>query len=105
MQIISNGKLKSAEHRVVTNSKVARTSIAIFIYPSMDCTIQPAEELVDELNPPKYGVFKFQEFLQVPFSALGIAGAVAFQYFLHERVLIVKQGVTLRDRTEKFGNH
>ncbi|KAF5190096.1 Dmr6-like oxygenase [Thalictrum thalictroides] len=65
LQIISNGKLKSAEHRVVTNSSVTRTTITTFIYPLLDSTIQPAEELVSEANPAKYRSFKYPEFLQL----------------------------------------
>ncbi|KAK2401552.1 protein DOWNY MILDEW RESISTANCE [Trifolium repens] len=34
LQIISNGKLKSSEHRAVTNSDHARTSAAFFVAPS-----------------------------------------------------------------------
>ncbi|PIA25996.1 hypothetical protein AQUCO_10200045v1 [Aquilegia coerulea] len=65
LQIISNRSLKSAEHRVVTNSSLTRTTITTFIYPSMDSTIQPAEELVTETNPAKYRAFKYPEFLQL----------------------------------------
>jgi isopenicillin N synthase-like dioxygenase len=36
LEIISNGKLKSAEHRAVTNSEKSRTSIATFVNPSLD---------------------------------------------------------------------
>ncbi|KAK8982331.1 hypothetical protein V6N11_037502 [Hibiscus sabdariffa] len=46
LQIISNNKLKSAEHRVVTNSRVARTTAAFFIYPSDDSIIEPAKSLI-----------------------------------------------------------
>ncbi|XP_057427446.1 flavanone 3-dioxygenase 2-like isoform X2 [Lotus japonicus] len=47
LQIISNGKLTSADHRVVTNKRVARTTIACFIHPSHDCQNEPAKALVD----------------------------------------------------------
>lgn len=65
LQIISNGMLMSAEHRVVTNSKVTRTTVTTFIYPSMDSTIQPAEELVNENKPQKFRAFKYPEFLRL----------------------------------------
>ncbi|KAJ7977257.1 hyoscyamine 6-dioxygenase-like [Quillaja saponaria] len=63
LQIISNGKLKSAEHRVVTNSSHARTSAGFFVSTSKDRTIEPAEALIDASNPPVYNSFKYKEIL------------------------------------------
>ncbi|KAH6828257.1 hypothetical protein C2S53_015875 [Perilla frutescens var. hirtella] len=65
IQIISNGKLTSAEHRVVTNPKEGRTSIATFINPMPDCIIEPAKLLVNEANPPLYPSLSFKEFVNV----------------------------------------
>ncbi|KAK9945127.1 hypothetical protein M0R45_010657 [Rubus argutus] len=42
LQIISNGKLSRAEHRVVTNKKVSRMSVVSCIHPSGNCRIEPA---------------------------------------------------------------
>ncbi|XP_052169971.1 hyoscyamine 6-dioxygenase-like [Diospyros lotus] len=64
LQVISNGKLKSADHRVVTNSKAARTTVVSFILPSSDCVIEPAKSLVNEHNPALYRTFKFGDFLK-----------------------------------------
>ncbi|KAM1007518.1 hypothetical protein ACFX13_004150 [Malus domestica] len=61
MQMISNSKFKGADHRVVTNSRAARTTIAYFIYPSNETVIEPANVLC---NPPLYRSMKFTEFLQ-----------------------------------------
>jgi isopenicillin N synthase-like dioxygenase len=63
LQIISNGKLKSADHRVVVSSNVARTTIASFIHPSLDVLIEPAKSLVSEANPPLYKCFTFEDFI------------------------------------------
>ncbi|XP_012835897.1 PREDICTED: hyoscyamine 6-dioxygenase-like [Erythranthe guttata] len=65
VQIISNGKLRSAAHRVVTNQEAARTTIATFINPSPDCIIQPAKLLIDEDNPPIYQPLSFRDFVNV----------------------------------------
>ncbi|GMI98708.1 DMR6-LIKE OXYGENASE 1 [Hibiscus trionum] len=61
LQIISNNKLKSVEHRVVTNSNRARTSVGFFIAPSDDSIIEPAKSLVG--NAAVYRAFEFKEFL------------------------------------------
>ncbi|XVF71988.1 hypothetical protein PTKIN_Ptkin12aG0084800 [Pterospermum kingtungense] len=72
LQIISNNKLKSAEHRVVTNSTVARTSAAFFIGPSDDCVIAPAKSLIDHAcNPPLFRAFEYKEFAHAYFSNMG----------------------------------
>ncbi|XP_059664398.1 hyoscyamine 6-dioxygenase-like [Cornus florida] len=63
LQIISNGKLKSAEHRVVTNSSEARTSIATFINPTSNCIVEPAKSLVNAMNPPLYEAFMYKKFV------------------------------------------
>ncbi|PIN23103.1 Iron/ascorbate family oxidoreductase [Handroanthus impetiginosus] len=63
LEIISNGRLKSPEHRVVTNAKQARSTIATFINPSPDCIIQPAKVLVNEANPPLYPSLSFKDFV------------------------------------------
>ncbi|KAM2911441.1 hypothetical protein FF1_004194 [Malus domestica] len=54
--IISNGKLKSAEHRAVASSSNSRTSAAFFIAPSDDCIVEPTELLLvqaihNSINP------------------------------------------------------
>ncbi|OMP09751.1 Oxoglutarate/iron-dependent dioxygenase [Corchorus olitorius] len=63
LQIISNGKLKGAEHRVVTNSRNARTTVSYFVYPSDECIIEPAKALVNSCNPAIYKAFKYIDFL------------------------------------------
>ncbi|EXC31940.1 Hyoscyamine 6-dioxygenase [Morus notabilis] len=63
LQVISNGKLKGVEHRVVTNSSVPRTTASLFIYPSNDSLIKPAATLADASNnPPLYRAFQYKDF-------------------------------------------
>ncbi|KAF8401868.1 hypothetical protein HHK36_012817 [Tetracentron sinense] len=62
LQIISNGMLRSADHRVVTNSSVARTTVATFIHPSSECIIEPAKPLVKAHGSPLYRAFQYKEF-------------------------------------------
>ncbi|XP_078165768.1 2'-deoxymugineic-acid 2'-dioxygenase-like [Carex rostrata] len=65
LEIITNGLLKSVEHRGVTNSGAARTSLAMFIMPAKECFISPAKEIVNEENLPLYKSFVFKEFLRI----------------------------------------
>lgn len=62
LQIISNGKLKSADHRVVTSTNFARTTVASFILPSTDILIEPAKSLISKLSPPLYKSFTSGDF-------------------------------------------
>ncbi|KAE8685359.1 zinc finger family protein [Hibiscus syriacus] len=61
LQVISNDKLKSVEHRVVTNSSVARTTAAFFISPSDDSIIEPAKPPAGDTSV--YRAFGFREFM------------------------------------------
>ncbi|KAK7277536.1 hypothetical protein RJT34_22551 [Clitoria ternatea] len=71
LEIISNGKLKSAEHRAVTNSSDARNSAAFFVAPLDDCIIEPAQALTDEHHPPVFKSFKYKEFNALYFAKQG----------------------------------
>ncbi|XP_037444911.1 2'-deoxymugineic-acid 2'-dioxygenase-like [Triticum dicoccoides] len=64
LEIITNGMLKSIEHRAVANSALARTSVAAFIMPAADSLIGPAEEFVSKDNPPRYRPAIFGEFIR-----------------------------------------
>ncbi|GMJ09071.1 DMR6-LIKE OXYGENASE 1 [Hibiscus trionum] len=63
LQIISNGKLIGAEHRVVTNSRDGRTTIPFFVYPCDESLIGPEKDLVNASNPAIYKAFKFTDFV------------------------------------------
>ncbi|KAG8370777.1 hypothetical protein BUALT_Bualt13G0018800 [Buddleja alternifolia] len=65
LQVISNGMLRSGDHRVVTNAYAARATIASFIHPSIDCQIQPANELIiKRCSIPLYKPFPYIEFMR-----------------------------------------
>lgn len=76
MQIISNGKLKSSEHRVVTNSTDARTTAAFFFNPCGDSMIEPAKALTDNESPPLYRAYQYKEFFINYAAKIGNAEAV-----------------------------
>lgn len=54
VQVWSNNKYESVEHRVMVNSEKDRISIPFFFYPAHYVMVKPLEELVDDQNPPKY---------------------------------------------------
>ncbi|XP_024525160.1 protein DMR6-LIKE OXYGENASE 2 [Selaginella moellendorffii] len=62
LQVLSNGKYKSVEHRVVLNSECPRLSIALFYNPSFNTVVSPVEELLDESHPPLYKEFTFSDY-------------------------------------------
>ncbi|MFQ6627119.1 hypothetical protein Gotur_005383, partial [Gossypium turneri] len=52
VQIQSNGMYKSIEHRVITNEKKARISIAAFMFPDGEQEIGPLETMIDAKTIP-----------------------------------------------------
>ncbi|KAG8370781.1 hypothetical protein BUALT_Bualt13G0019200 [Buddleja alternifolia] len=64
LQVISNGMLRSGDHRVVTNTYAARTTVGCFIHPSSDCQVQPAKELIKRCSIPLYKTFTYGEFVK-----------------------------------------
>ncbi|EFJ13252.1 2-oxoacid-dependent dioxygenase [Selaginella moellendorffii] len=62
LQILSNNKYKSAEHRVLVNTMRPRVSIASFYGPTDDKHIAPLEELLGD-NPPVFKACLFREYM------------------------------------------
>lgn len=69
IEVISNGKYKSIEHRAVTNKEKGRISVAAFCNLGEEAEVGPAAELINELNPCKYRTFKRSEYLRNYFSS------------------------------------
>ncbi|XP_057830673.2 flavanone 3-dioxygenase 2 [Cryptomeria japonica] len=62
LEIVSNGRYKSVEHRAVVNAERTRISIAAANGPALDALIFPAPQLVDETHPPLYRSMLYGEF-------------------------------------------
>ncbi|KAH7283506.1 hypothetical protein KP509_34G010300 [Ceratopteris richardii] len=73
LQILSNGRYKSVEHRVVVNKHAPRITIAIFCNPADDNIISPAPEFIDKNNPPLYKSMTYGGFL-LSFFKKGLDG-------------------------------
>eukprot|EP01018_Ginkgo_biloba_P000331 Gb_04746 [translate_table: standard] len=54
LQVLTNGKYKSAEHRAVVNGNQERISVPTAYGPSMESFIAPAPELLDSSHPAVY---------------------------------------------------
>ncbi|OIW05426.1 hypothetical protein TanjilG_23252 [Lupinus angustifolius] len=61
LQIITNGRLIGALHRVVTNSTTSRHTIAYFINPTEESIVEPAKSVISSTSPPKYRPMTFGE--------------------------------------------
>ncbi|KAK2654226.1 hypothetical protein Ddye_014082 [Dipteronia dyeriana] len=63
LQIISNGKYKSAEHRVGTTSTKSRVSIPIFTMPNPTEKIKPLPQLVERDGSARFREVVFQDYM------------------------------------------
>ncbi|KAK6164532.1 hypothetical protein DH2020_001396 [Rehmannia glutinosa] len=66
LQLITNDKFKSVEHRVLARSTGTRVSAACFFYPSSDRMLKPygpIKELLSEDNPAIYREVSYIEFV------------------------------------------
>ncbi|XP_057740999.1 protein DMR6-LIKE OXYGENASE 2-like [Arachis stenosperma] len=62
VQVWSNDKYESVEHRVVVNTERERFSIPFFFCPSHKVMVKPVEELVNQKNPPRYREYNWGHF-------------------------------------------
>ncbi|KAJ6812006.1 flavonol synthase/flavanone 3-hydroxylase-like [Iris pallida] len=62
IQVWSNDRYESIEHRVSVNSEKGRFSIPFFFNPAQDTMVKPLEELVSEDDPARYHEFNWGKF-------------------------------------------
>ncbi|XP_054797330.1 1-aminocyclopropane-1-carboxylate oxidase-like [Prosopis cineraria] len=68
LEVITNGKYKSVEHRVIAQKNGTRMSVASFYNPASDALIYPAPQLVaaeKHKNRQLYPQFVFQDYMQL----------------------------------------
>ncbi|XP_021766049.1 feruloyl CoA ortho-hydroxylase 1-like [Chenopodium quinoa] len=68
LQILSNGKYKSVEHRVIANGQKNRVSIPIFVNPRPNDVIAPFEELMEGGDKPKYKEILYSDYVKYFFK-------------------------------------
>lgn len=68
LQIMSNEKYKSIEHRVVADRSKTRISMPIFVNPAPDAIIGPLPELLENGDEPKYKQVVFSDYFKYFFS-------------------------------------
>ncbi|KAI4305743.1 hypothetical protein L6164_029091 [Bauhinia variegata] len=68
LEVITNGKYKSVEHRVIAQTDGTRMSIASFYNPGSDAVIYPAPALVEKESEAKnqvYPKFVFEDYMKL----------------------------------------
>ncbi|RDX68955.1 Feruloyl CoA ortho-hydroxylase 1 [Mucuna pruriens] len=68
LQIMSNGRYKSIEHRVVANRSKTRISLPIFVNPPPDTVIGPLSEVLENGDEPKYKQVLYSDYFKYFFS-------------------------------------
>ncbi|KAM3222018.1 protein DOWNY MILDEW RESISTANCE 6 isoform X1 [Capsicum annuum] len=64
LEILSNGRYKSVEHRSVVNEEKTRISIAVGHGPEMDAIVEPASPLIQEKSESKYRPILYKDYIR-----------------------------------------
>ncbi|XP_075504267.1 protein LATERAL BRANCHING OXIDOREDUCTASE 1-like [Primulina tabacum] len=62
IEVLTNGKYKSVEHRAITHMENDRLSIVTFYAPSYEIELGPMQELIDDTNLCKYRRYNHGEY-------------------------------------------
>ena len=62
LEVLTNGRYKSVEHRAVTSGEQDRLSIVTFYAPAYDVELGPLPELVADGEPCRYRRFNHGEY-------------------------------------------
>ena len=68
LQIVSNDRYKSIEHRVIVNKSRNRVSVPIFLNPKDDAVVGPFPELLESGEKPIYKNVVFSDYFNFFFS-------------------------------------
>ncbi|KAG5526520.1 hypothetical protein RHGRI_032709 [Rhododendron griersonianum] len=65
IQVWSNDRYESVEHRVMANSEKERFSMPFFFNPDHNVMVEPLEELITEQDPAKYQAYNWRKFFAI----------------------------------------
>ncbi|CAH8258583.1 unnamed protein product [Arabidopsis lyrata] len=68
LEIITNGRYRSIEHRAVVNSEKERLSVAVFHSPGKETVVGPAKSLVDRQKQSLFKSMSTQEYFDAFFA-------------------------------------
>eukprot|EP00253_Pinus_taeda_P034102 PITA_34102 len=88
LKVVSNGRFRSAEHRVIMNASTTRIPVITFCNPSPDAFISPPKSMVDEQHPALYREYEFGEFRGV-FWCQELKGKNSLDHFKIENPKLV----------------
>ena len=83
LQLITNDKFTSVEHRVIAKRVGPRRSVACFIYPrnkNQSKPYGPVKELLSDRNPQIYRENSFNEYIRY-YASKGLDGVKALPHF------------------------
>ncbi|XP_011100328.1 protein DOWNY MILDEW RESISTANCE 6-like [Sesamum indicum] len=69
LEILSNGKYKSAEHRATVNAQKTRISIAVGHGPALSSTIAPATPLLDQTQGAHFQPIVYKDYIKLQQSS------------------------------------
>lgn len=64
VEVMTNGRYKSVEHRAVTSQERARLSVALFYSTGIDAEVAPSSKIVDEDQKLVYRKFIHEEYIR-----------------------------------------
>uniref|UniRef100_A0A0V0GU36 Putative ovule protein n=1 Tax=Solanum chacoense TaxID=4108 RepID=A0A0V0GU36_SOLCH len=64
LEILSNGKYKSIEHRGVVNTEAACISVGVGHGPAMDAIVQPASPLIKEKSESAFRPIVYKDYIK-----------------------------------------
>ncbi|GJW74012.1 protein SRG1 [Tanacetum coccineum] len=64
LEVLTNGRYKSVEHRAVTDKENDRLTLVTFYSPNHHTEVAPMPEMVDEDNPAKYRKYNHGEYFK-----------------------------------------
>ncbi|KAL3647159.1 hypothetical protein CASFOL_008127 [Castilleja foliolosa] len=65
LEILSNGKYKSVEHRAIVNAEKTRISVAVGHGPELLAAVRPASPLVDEREGVHYRPITYKDYIRL----------------------------------------